>query len=210
MRWTEFAVREARQTLNNWEKLHGKLQPPIPVEDIADLLYFLAIDTTNDLPSQFAGRLNIEERIIEVRKSDALVRQRFTIAHEVGHYCLHVIAEKLVLNGHGCSGDVISDAQDPSVLFEFETPITNLSTPMISNIKKQEAESRRLEIQANSFAAELLMPASLIEIAVQDLGLNIMPLAERFNVSKQAMQLRLEKLLFLPPAGPQSSFLADL
>ena len=210
MRWTEFAVREARQTLSNWEQLHGKLTPPIPVEDIADLLYFLAIDTTNDLPSQLAGRLYAEDRIIEVRKSDSPVRQRFTVAHEIGHYCLHVVAEKLALNGHGCSGDVINGIEDASLLFEFDVPTAHVANTSKTNTKVQETESRRLEIQANSFAAELLMPASLIEIAIHDLGPNIVPLAQHFYVSGQAMRLRLEKLLFLPPSGPQSSFLAEL
>lgn len=210
MRWTEFAVREARQTLSDWEQVYGKLTPPIPVEDIADLRYFLAIDTTNDLPSQLAGRLYADDRIIEVRRSDSPVRQRFTIAHEIGHYCLHVVAEKLALNGHGCSGDIISDIEDAALSFEFDVPPPSLSNIPNSNTARQGAESRRLEIQANSFAAELLMPASLIETAVRELGPDVLALAQLFNVSRQAMRLRLEKLLFLPPPGPQSSFLTDL
>ena len=206
MKWTEFAVREARQTLIEWEQRYDKLEPPIPVEDIADLLYSLAIDITDDLPSGTAGRLYVEDRIIAARKSDANVRQRFTIAHEIGHYRLHVVAEGLLTTDHTCSGDSIGDLviTEHSFLVELESSDPNIAhNSTIVNPK-------RLEIEANRFAAEVLMPATLIEATVAYRGADITSLAELFDVSFQAMRFRLEKLLFLPPSGPQSSLLIDL
>jgi Zn-dependent peptidase ImmA (M78 family) len=66
---------------------------------------------------------------------------------------------------------------------------------------------RRYELEANSFAAELLMPAQPVEQAVARYGTDIVGLAEHFAVSRQAIQYRLEKLRLLPPSGPQTSFL---
>lgn len=205
MRWTEFAVREARQTLSDWEQRSGKVQPPVPVEDIADLLYLLAIDVTDHLPPNTAGRLYAEDRIIEVKKSDADVRKRFTIAHEVGHYQLHVMAEALLHNGHACSDDLVSNtsATETPPLIDLEATVSIASRPIV-------VDTRRLEIEANRFAAEILMPVPLLEAAVAQFGSDVTYLAKLFDVSSQAMQFRLEKLLFLPPPGPQATFFTDL
>ena len=201
MRWTEFAVREARMLLSDWRQRFQLPEPPIPVEDIADLFYHLAIDPTDALPANTAGRLYIDNRIIEVRRSDIPVRQRFTIAHEIGHYRLHAIAERLKLDGHSCAATVLAaDAATLQTLPGFEVgplPSSSLSAQ----------DRRRIEIEANAFAAELLMPAALIEQAVSSCGCDISALAEQFAVSQQAMQYRLEHLRFLRPAGPQTSFL---
>ncbi len=206
MKRTEFAVREARQTLVEWEQRYTKLEPPVSVEDIADLLYSLAIDITDDLPSDTAGSLYVEDRIIAARKSDANVRQRFTIAHEIGHYRLHVVAEGLLTAEHTCSGDAIGNLNTTEDSFFPElgdaSPIFTYSSPLVN--------SRRLEIEANCFAAEILMPVTLIEAAVMAQGPDIASLATLFNVSSQAMRFRLEKLLFLSPSGPQTSLFTDL
>lgn len=203
MRWKEFAVREARLVLDEWAQSFKPLDLPIPAEDIADLLYHLAIDTTHTLPQNLAGRLYVEQRIIEVRRDDIAPRQRFTVAHEVGHYRMHVIIEKLHLVGFSCNSDsvTLSDTQIDHALFPgFDAhtfPPTKLSAQ----------DQRRIEIEANTFAAELLMPASLVEQAIDEFGKDVNTLATKFEVSRQAMQYRLEALLFLPPPGPQTSFL---
>lgn len=202
MRWKEFAVREARQTLAEWEQ-RTSLQVPVPVEDIADLLYHLAIDSTDTLPANVAGRLFFDQRIIEVRRSDIEVRQRFTIAHEIAHYRLHVIAERMVQDGHVCGDDVVV-ADETSA----HTPLPGFTISLPASTRRVSSEdARRIEIEANVFAAELLMPASLVEHAVERFGVDIRKLAHLFAVSQQAMRFRLERLLFISPAGPQTSFL---
>ncbi|MBX0328565.1 ImmA/IrrE family metallo-endopeptidase [Oscillochloris sp. ZM17-4] len=213
MRWKEFAVKEARQTLAAWEARVGPLKPPIAVEDIADLLYLLAIDVTFDLPRTLAGRLYAEQRIIEVRRSDSPRRQRFTIAHEVGHYRLHVVAKGIQSGSYDCSSAIIGagdgEGQSPKPIREaplpgFAAPGT-FATPALS-----ERKVRQLEIEANAFAAELLMPAPLVEQAIARYGKDVRGLAEHFDVSLQAMQIRLEKLLLLPPPGPQMSLFGEV
>lgn len=57
---------------------------------------------------------------------------------------------------------------------------------------------RKLEREANAFAADLLMPASLVRREAEALKLNIHALASRFEVSLPAMRVRLEHLSLLP------------
>ncbi|MEI6777551.1 MAG: ImmA/IrrE family metallo-endopeptidase [Chloroflexales bacterium] len=208
MRWTEFAVKEARITLAAWEARVGPLTPPIAVDDLADLLYLLAIDVTRDLPRDLAGRLYAEQQIIEVRCSDSPRRQRFTIAHEIGHYRLHVIAEGALSSSYTCNDAAIGDNGEgvyPPML--RESPLPGFAQPQSETPSRiSERDIRRREIEANAFAVELLMPAHLVEHAVNRYGPTISELADLFAVSHQAMHYRLEKLLFLPPPGPQMSF----
>jgi predicted transcriptional regulator len=53
---------------------------------------------------------------------------------------------------------------------------------------------RVLEREADAFAAELLMPEHLIRQAVLEQGTDVARLADRFEVSRQAMQTRLQRL----------------
>ncbi|NTW97098.1 MAG: ImmA/IrrE family metallo-endopeptidase [Oscillochloris sp.] len=212
MRWTAFAAKEARLTLAAWEARVGPLKPPIAVENLADLLYLLAIDVTFELPRTLAGRLYAEQRIIEVRRGDSPRRQRFTIAHEVGHYRLHVVA-KGAQDTYACSATMIAlgdgEGQTPKIL--RETPLPGFVAPDPPTAPAPSVRDiRRLEIEANAFAAELLIPAPLVEQAVARYGKDVRALAEIFDVSQQAMQIRLEKLLLIPRPGPQTSFLGEL
>lgn len=212
LRWTEFAVREARQTLRLWEQRIGTLRPPIAVEDLADLLCLLAIDVTFDLPSNLAGRLYPEQRIIEVRRSDSPRRQRFTIAHEVGHYRLHVATAQTPTSTYACSERAISSGFGESTHSQLhEATLPGFTVPTApAETKPSTHSARQYEIEANTFAAELLMPAVMIEQAVERYGKDIPALAEHFDVSQQAMRYRLEKLMLIPRPGLQTSFLADL
>lgn len=100
-------------------------------------------------------------------------RQRFTIAHELGHYFLH---EE--------QGGVFVD----EYLVQFRSDRTS-------------DESLHLtETEANAFAAELLMPASLLEDDLERGPVEksderaISWLATRYGVSQQAMTIRLTTL----------------
>ncbi len=81
-------------------------------------------------------------------------RDRFTIAHELGHYLLH-------------SKDNLKLARSDSEIKVYENP----------------------EWQANTFAAELLMPCSLIAK-----GDTKETLSKRFGVSYSAAEVRLKSL----------------
>ncbi|MBV8368568.1 MAG: ImmA/IrrE family metallo-endopeptidase [Candidatus Eremiobacteraeota bacterium] len=112
------------------------------------------------------------------------VRQRFTIAHELGHFRLHV-GRPLLL----------------------ETSATHFS--LNERRTGGEVPSPYEEAQANRFAAELLMPRSTVEHlfkenfnrATNELLL-LRLLANAFEVSSSAIQYRLVNLgLMLPIKG---------
>lgn len=95
---------------------------------------------------------------IEYNVSEPPVRQRFTVAHELGHFAL----------GH-------EDAPRDAGNFQSSGDIR--------------------ERQANKFAAELLMPASLVTQYYQNGFANsVEGLASMFGVSKDAMGYRLINL----------------
>lgn len=95
--------------------------------------------------------------------SESKERQRFTIAHEVGHYAL----------GHMAGKTLFRDT-------------TETFTGRVYDV---------VEVEANKFAAELLMPESLVKSAIEQDGIQtINQLANRFGVSASAMRWRLVNL----------------
>jgi len=137
---------------------------PFEAEDISGLLY----RTTGTAP------------VIGVNSNNPKVRQRFTIAHELGHLTLHhghdLILERLVrLNFRDATSSTASDEE---------------------------------EIEANRFAAELLMPHEFLRhglsLLLQGRPLSdlevVRRLARGFEVSQSAMEYRLTDLGLLTPA----------
>lgn len=143
----------------------GIADPPVDVEAIARFLGFTIIPF--EFPDTVLGVTFIEEGVksIGINVRQAAARQRFSIAHELGHY----------LSGH--------EAYD-------ETKIRVEGRPDYLN-----AHSRQ-EIEANEFAAEVLMPAHLLRRDVDEIGLDVPTLAERYQVSEQAMWIQLLDLKF--------------
>ncbi len=145
---------------------------PISVEKC---VHFLNISLKAlDLDEDVSGFLILKEDTahIGINKSNSRQRKRFTIAHEIGHYLLHAKSSKLFID------------KKEKILYRN----TNSST----------GESLR-EIEANAFAASLLMPRKLI---LQELeivtnvteGKFIKALAKKFDVSEQAITIRLTNL----------------
>src|SRR5262245_61213340 len=68
---------------------HGQQKPPI---DVARLCDDMGIDLVlEDLEEEISGVLVTQRRkpVIAVNRHHAKARQRFTIAHEIGHFILH-------------------------------------------------------------------------------------------------------------------------
>ncbi len=112
--------------------------------------------------------------VIGVNPTDSPNRQRFTIAHELGHLILHV------------ESDLHIDERFPIGLR--------------SGISAMAVDDN--EIEANQFAAELLMPAEMItrdvELLVRlDVDKAISRLAKKYQVSTEAMSIRLSTLGFV-------------
>lgn len=147
--------------------------PPIHIDAVAE-----ACKVTihyHPLESDLSGFLYRDGggTVIGVNSHHARVRQRFTIAHELGHYLLH--------QGSSLHVDRLVFAR------------------LRSSLSSQGVD--REEIEANQFAAAMLMPEEFIARALEaaetsdllDEGF-IGRLAKRFEVSAQAMLLRLIRL----------------
>ena len=105
---------------------------------------------------------------IYVRHSDHLNRKRFTIAHEIGHVVL----------GH-------LNLREGAEYFDVTVNLFRggAASPTWD-------DKRRIEWQANLFAAALLMPAPWVEREYQRAG-SVAELATKFGVSEEAMGYRL-------------------
>lgn len=62
---------------------------PIPIQEIVTNESHFSIAKTKFNNLEIAGYIDFEASLILVSKLDPLVRQRFTIAHELGHWILH-------------------------------------------------------------------------------------------------------------------------
>jgi len=146
---------------------------PVPVNLIARArgidLVFEPLKSDEDDVSGFYFREG-DRRVIGVNSAHATVRQRFTIAHELGHAVLHD-AEGLHLDQ----------------AFRLRDSRSSMAVD-------------RDEIAANSFAAELLMPEDevldLVTASPVDLNneAELAALARQFGVSSQAFTYRLANL----------------
>src|SRR5918999_1169209 len=120
---------------------------PVRVDAVAHRLG-LRVECT-PLGEEVSGLLIIENGrgTIGINEAHPLVRQRFTLAHEIGHYVLH---------------------RDQSELF-----IDKKYTAVFRDSRSSSGE-HRAEIQSNRFAAALLMPRPLLESEIDarefDLG----------------------------------------
>ena len=153
----------------------GINQIPVPVERIAKatgatIRYF-------PLDDELSGMIFIKEGqpIIGVNALHHPNRQRFTIAHEIGHLRLH--------------RDAIKSQVHVDKKF------------MVYRDTRSAQGTEHMEIDANQFAAALLMPAPFLrneiereEYDIDDEGPNE-ALAKKLRVSRQALEYRITSLL---------------
>jgi hypothetical protein len=205
----------AQLLLDEWGEAHPPIaEPPVPIDDILELhlgLTFVIDDLRADLGHpDVLGGIWFGDRLIKVDRSldpklspKMLGRYRFTLAHEVGHWRLH--RQHLM--------------DDPSAKSLFEA---NCEPAFVCRSSANPPE----EIQANAFAACVLMPRKMVfeaweqwrnsdePVAISDLPIGdyhadrqaneamamdlfCKPLAEQFEVSAEAMRYRLKKLELL-------------
>jgi len=154
------------------EQLNTKTAP-VPIKEVA-LKRGLQVKPYN-LGPDVSGVLYIkgETGIIGYNPSDPQVRQRFTIAHELGHYELH-----------RTQGEVFADKQ-------FQVHFRDHNSSSGENPQEKEA---------NAFAAAILMPEVLLieEIKKHCFDLAdesaLKAMAKLFNVSLLAMAFRIANL----------------
>lgn len=174
-------VKQVEKRANEVLAAHGIDRAPVPVERIVQAegasLQFEAFD------GDVSGMLlrHDDRTVIGVNAAHPTTRQRFTIAHELGHYFLHDSDRELFV--------------DRSARIKWRDAKSSTAT-------------HTEEIEANRFAAALLMPRDLVEreaerllpLADSDDDL-IGQLSEMFKVSTEAMRYRLENLGVLVPTS---------
>jgi Zn-dependent peptidase ImmA (M78 family) len=154
---------------NKAEELLNKLNAksiPVQVEEIANKLQ---IKISRAPHKDFSGLLIRKDgySLIGINNSEAPVRQRFTIAHELGHFFIHPRKDTFV---------------------DYRNNKNTVRTPV--------------EKQADMFAAALLMPRTLLERDFKALKRGVdesdlLTLANKYQVSEDAMKFRLLNLNFL-------------
>ena len=176
-------MRGVQQAWNAAEKVlkdYGVRRTPINVARIASKHATLVRRALEDDLSGALIPLGESEWAILVNSQHHTNRQRFTIAHELGHLLLH----------------------------GYRTPHADKQF-RLRDARSSEGSVLE-EIQANQFAAELLMPRTMVMKAIQRYGFQHAPadkleeeqfealvskFAKDFGVSRQAMTIRLSSLV---------------
>jgi len=166
--------RQIKNVVNGLLETYGQRVPPIDVAMVAQGEGAIVIPQR--LGWDVSGVLlrDDSQTLLGVNSAHHPRRQRFTIAHEIGHLLLHP----------GRSYTV-----DSTVRLNWRDDLSSLATD-------------KEEIAANAFAAELLMPERLIRAAIDHIATSkisdedriLDALARRFDVSTEAMSYRLINL----------------
>ncbi|MBE7181096.1 MAG: ImmA/IrrE family metallo-endopeptidase [Terriglobus roseus] len=153
-------------------KKSGIVAPSVPIADLiaAQGIRLMSPDLGKDASGVLVRKDGVT--VIGVNRSHPKTRQRFTAAHELGHALLHG------------STDVHHDA-------DFQVNLR-------SDLSAQGTDPE--EIEANYFAACLLMPRSFLEADPRAFFMDmedptaVAALARSYGVSAHAMSLRLARL----------------
>lgn len=164
----------AHKLLNN----QNIVSAPVPVDEIA-LALGIRVQyepAENGLSGFILKNLSSQSTLIGINNKHPQKRQRFTLAHELGHYLLH-------------------EKEELHVDRQFQVKFRDEES------SKGEHEDER---EANLFAAELLMPVHFIQEYLSKfdaLDLEDDPfideMAKNYDVSTQAMTFRLAYLGYI-------------
>ena len=151
--------------------------PPVPVAKLARNCGARIVRVSGN-EDDIDGFLYQEEGdlVIGVNRDQATVRKRFTIAHELGHLLLHKHSRVHV---------------DRGFRVRLRSGLSGEGTD-------------RDEMEANRFAAELLMPIEFLQADLEEREFDLADdgqlraLAKRYGVSTQALAIRLSGLGYAP------------
>lgn len=170
-----------RQMVEGLLARHNVAHAAVPVDQIARAYdIHIKLDEVDDQLSGFLLRDRKSKRtIIGANKSHHPHRQRFTIAHELGHFLLH-------------------EGQTVHLDEKVGAFRVNLRSADLAAGEDDE------EKEANLFAAELLMPATFLEVDLRGKDFDLLAdgkllekLAKKYKVSVQALTFRLAYLGYI-------------
>ncbi len=167
--------------------INEKIQIPIPVQDIADLFLELNIlyDCIEEKDTTIWAGLNPKERIIIINElhfekfNKNIGLFNFTLAHEIGHWELH------------------SDKNENIQLNIFK----NKEAIFCRDIDSDYIKKSNIEIQADMYAASLLMPKQFLSEKIMSITQkrkltykDLYKIKEGFQVSISALVNRINSL----------------
>lgn len=144
---------------------------PVPIDALAEAVGIERIEMveTDGFEGVLVANPEKSRGEIAVRAGSSLARRRFTIAHEIGHF---------LIQSH--------DAR------------VQCASADLGVFKTSDA-ARAKEAEANRFAAAILMPATQLRRDIRVLGppelTHIVTLADRYQVSREAMARRYAQLI---------------
>lgn len=174
----KFAIQRAKKKAQEiLERSSHKPGTPIDIRALAKQLQaeVKEIEFEDNSVAGFLRREKDGSALIAVNKKNSTERKRFTVAHELGHLLLHA-SETLHVDKQGTA------------------------TPVYFRNDESSKATRINEIEANQFAAELLMPSDEIlksikklvseneHITIEDA---VNQLADTYKVSAAAMSIKL-------------------
>lgn len=215
---------EVYRLLGQYLQKNGEtLTAPVDIEDILENHLGLTLDicdlTKKTGQSNILGATWIDEKLVRVEESLEANEGRFcfTLAHEIGHWRLHM--------------PLIVVEKEMPTLFDFKG---FGSPPNIVCREPNPGQNKpRMEIQADRFAAFLLMPAELVKNAFAELFPNGLRLPVEYldgkdapgrrewfdalakkmvneknfsNCSIQAMRYRMERMNLVDESGQATLF----
>jgi hypothetical protein len=150
--------------------LHLQTGPPVDIRAIAKELG-INLWESRSLPENVVGKLTNDPKkagssgfSIVVRTQDSLARKRFTIAHEIGHFFLHL---HLLVDG-----EIVDTADNSKVVRElYRSNLTNT-----------------MEARASDVAADILVPWKLLAPLINKRASELSAL---FQVSREVIEIRL-------------------
>jgi Zn-dependent peptidase ImmA (M78 family) len=131
--------------------------PPVIIHELVEN-YGLTVFKAAFEDKEIAGYIDFDKKWIVVNNEDAGVRQNFSIAHELGHWIMHPAEVK---------------ADQNNIRIVYRRPMGGETEP--------------LEIEANAFAAYLLVPEEMLKQYQEKSDLELVQL---FNVSQSLIGFR--------------------
>lgn len=144
-------------------------KPGDSLEPVVDQLggQIVYSDETDELANSGSIRIAPGSFLISLPLDSGPLRDRFTIAHELGHYFLHYLYPNQV-----------HDAG-------------------ITHLRAMRYGSDQAEWEANWFAAAFLMPSDAFKAEYEHLSGDLLAVADHFRVSQQAAYVRAKSLRLL-------------
>lgn len=153
--------------------IYQKYQNTMPFQ-VVEFANEIGVDVyTDTLPSNISGKIEKKDDkfICYVNKKNAVNRQVFTIAHELGHYFIH--------QKYFETNNIIEEKEEKTLYNTFQK----------DQPQDYSAEQKKMEKEANEFAAELLMPERIVKEKWQEYK-SVNKMAKYFGVSEIAMSIR--------------------